>query len=202
MTEFRGTKHLSHINVSVYEETCKSILRVYTVRNFSKSMLTPSLDTKQEQSSKGDALLNVSQAIDALLIDGEEVIQRGGVAPQFLSYTKWLYLGVNTFLVIITLGVWLVFVPFFIVHWLKLKRQKWYITDRRLISVSGLIGLQTQEISYQRFAEATLKQGMLSRLFDTGTIMVSDTGTNRIELKLINKPLEIKKLLSQRAATL
>jgi uncharacterized membrane protein YdbT with pleckstrin-like domain len=145
---------------------------------------------------KGDAILNASQVLDDLLVDGEQVLRRGSVAPQYLSYLMWLYLVASIIGLFVCFGI---YVPFLWAHWVYMKRIRWYITDRRLLHVSGLFSLKTEEMSFRRIGEANLVQGIFSRLFNTGTVVVNDIGTNRITIPFINDPLSVKKLLSEKA---
>ena len=147
---------------------------------------------------KGDALLNASQALEDLLVDGEEVIKRGSVAPQYLSYILWIYIVVSVVFTLLC-GVGLLFAPFLFAHWFYLRRYRWYVTDRRILSISGLFSLKTEEIGFRRVGETNLAQGLLSRLFNTGTIVVNDIGTNSIKIPFVNNPLELKKLISTMA---
>lgn len=80
-----------------------------------------------------------------------------------------------------------------------MKRIRWYVTDKRLLNVSGLFALKTEEMSFKRIGEANLVQGVFSRLFNTGTVVVNDIGTNKITIPFINDPLSVKKLLSEKA---
>jgi membrane protein YdbS with pleckstrin-like domain len=161
---------------------------------------TTSLSSRRDRSAegKGDALLNASQALEDLLVDGEEVIRRGSVAPQYISYIMWIYI-VITVAATLACGVGILFAPFLLSHWLYLKRCRWYVTDRRILSISGLFSLKTEEIGFKRVGETNLSQGLLSRLFNTGTIVVNDIGTNSIKIPFVNNPLELKKLITARA---
>ena len=146
---------------------------------------------------KDSALLNTSKAIEQLLIPGESVIQRGRVAPQLIKYLKWWYVFICVVLAFTIIG--LVLVPITIAHWNYLNRIRWYITDKRLIYAHGLIGLKTEEIGFNRIGEANMTQGLFSRIFNTGTVVVNDIGSNKITLEFVDNPLAIKKLLSDKA---
>lgn len=154
--------------------------------------------SKRSTEGKGDPILNASQALEDLLVDGEEVIKRGSVAPQYLSYIKWIYIFLVVFLSFFCL-IGIFAAPFLLGHWLYLKRFRWYLTDRRLLSISGLFTMKTEEIGFKRIGETNLVQGLFSRIFNTGTIVVNDIGTNKITIPFINNPLEVKKLISTKA---
>jgi uncharacterized membrane protein YdbT with pleckstrin-like domain len=143
-------------------------------------------------------LLNASQALEELLVEGEVVIRRGSVASQYISYILWIYIGISALFTVLC-GVGVVMAPFLFAHWLYLKRYRWYITDRRVLAISGLLSLQTQEIGFRRIGETNLSQGIFSRLFNTGTIVVNDTGSGKIKIPLVNNPLDLKKLISSKA---
>lgn len=147
--------------------------------------------------SKASALLNTSQAIEQLLVPGESVIQRGRVAPQYIKYLKWWFIFLCVVLAFTIIG--LVVIPITIARWNYLNRLRWCVTDRRLIFAHGLLGLKIEEIGFDRIGEANMTQGLFSRIFNTGTIVVNDIGSNMITLEFVDNPLGVKKLLSDKA---
>ena len=146
---------------------------------------------------KDSALLNTSKAIEQLLVPGESVIRRGQVAPQFLRYLKYWYIFLCVVLAFTIVG--LLAIPITIAHLNYLGRVRWYITDKRLIFAHGLLGLRSEEIGFDRIGETNMTQGIFSRIFNTGTIVVNDIGSNKITLQFVDDPLVVKKLLSDKA---
>ncbi|MDC0531540.1 PH domain-containing protein [Alphaproteobacteria bacterium] len=107
----------------------------------------------------------------------------------------WIYTFI-AFLYLIFLGVFIVGVFMF----LKMIINKWTteraLTNTRYIQKTGWIARNTEEISINKIEEVDLKQSILGRILDYGSISISGTGSGNILLKSIDSPLTFQKHLN------
>jgi hypothetical protein len=71
------------------------------------------------------------------------------------------------------------------------------LTNRRLVIKRGLIGRQTEEISFNRIEEVNLNQSMLQRILGSGDIRVTGTGSGEVVMKNIDAPLSVQKKINE-----
>ncbi len=69
--------------------------------------------------------------------------------------------------------VWFVVVPF--LNWLT---SNYAITDRRLITRSGLITRRGHDIPLMRISDVAYEHGLIDRLLGCGTLVISDASTH------------------------
>ena len=67
------------------------------------------------------------------------------------------------------------------------------VTSRRIIAKRGLISRNTLELNHQRVEGLAVNQGMISRLFNAGTITVNGTGGTRQAIPYISRPMEFRR---------
>lgn len=107
----------------------------------------------------------------------------------------WLFLDLYVILTFINIDYsvnLLVIIPFFAIHlfpvwiWIgdiataniKWKNTKYYVTDRRIIIQTGIIGASYQTIYYKDIKNVNLKIGLIDKLLGVGDIYI-DTGEVR-----------------------
>ena len=155
-------------------------------------------ESSSELAHSQPALISTTSTLANLLAPGEIVHKAGGVAPPYLKFNKYLMITILVPSALATLGVLLIFLgPLFYMRFKYLRNCAWCITDRRLITGRGLLRFQTQEIGLRRIGEVKLKQGIFSRIFNTGTLSVKDTGGSEILMPFLSNPLEVKKILGE-----
>ena len=93
---------------------------------------------------------------------------------------------------IITLGFGIVL---FLIWWLQAIGTTLTITNKRVILKKGILSKQTNEIYLTDVRNIQVSQGLLQRVFKTGTIGISSAGQSGIEIVAKNIP-EIEKLKS------
>lgn len=107
----------------------------------------------------------------------------------------WIYTFI-AFLYLIFLGVFIVGLFMF----LKMMINKWTteraLTNTRYIQKTGWIARNTEEISINKIEEVDLKQSILGRILDYGSVSISGTGSGNILLKSIDSPLTFQKHLN------
>ncbi|MCX6650408.1 MAG: PH domain-containing protein [Methanomassiliicoccales archaeon] len=60
-----------------------------------------------------------------------------------------------------------------IIQWLRYNNTEYIVTDRRIITQTGVIGLDTRYIDNEWVREVYVKVGIIDRFFGTGSVMVS-----------------------------
>lgn len=85
----------------------------------------------------------------------------GGVAG-------WVVWGIAALLII-----WLVVVPF--LNWMT---ANYAITDRRLITRSGIITRRGHDIPLIRISDVAYEHGLIDRMLGCGTLVISDASTH------------------------
>ncbi len=61
------------------------------------------------------------------------------------------------------------------------------VTSRRVIAKRGLIGRSTLELNHARVEGLAVRQGIISRIFNAGTIVVNGTGGTRQSIPFISE---------------
>ena len=107
----------------------------------------------------------------------------------------WIY-TFSAFLYLLFLGVFIIGIIIFI----KMMINKWTteraLTNTRYIQKTGWIARNTEEISINKIEEVDLKQSILGRILDYGSVSISGTGSGNILLKSIDSPLTFQKHLN------
>ena len=107
----------------------------------------------------------------------------------------WIY-SFLALLYLIFLGIFLIGIFIFF----KMMIYKWTtkraLTNTRYIQKTGWIARNTEEIGINKIEEVDLKQSVLGRILDYGSISISGTGSGNILLKKIDSPLTFQKHLN------
>lgn len=115
------------------------------------------------------------------------------LAIKILIYTDLLTLSVNGLmnLLITLVPIFVLVVPFFL--WLKSFEQG--VTNRRVVLKSGIVSRDTTEIRLEAIEKIEIKQTVLGRILNFGTIHVTGKGSASLIIKDVNQPIEIKRAI-------
>lgn len=91
---------------------------------------------------------------------------------------------------------------------LRYRNTEYMITDRRLVTQTGAIGLDTRFVALDRIQEVYVRIGILDKAFGTGTLFATTagysgmttadgTGGLRPSLRALREPYEVQKLLQE-----
>ena len=123
--------------------------------------------------------------VEKTLGQGEKIV--------FKVTFHWLFTALAYFY-LITLG-W-IFVGIFL--FFKMMIYKWtteqVLTEHRFIKKIGWIMRKTEEMRIDRMEEVNLHQSVIQRIFDTGNIVITGTGTSDIKMDWIDQPLIFQRL--------
>ncbi len=123
--------------------------------------------------------------INQILIDGEQVIYQARLS--LWSQFVLILLG----LVLLPLfGFGLIL---FLWAWLICKTTELAITNKRIISKSGIIKRTTMELRLDKIESIKVDQGVLGRMLNYGAITISGTGGDKTPIESIADPLHFQK---------
>lgn len=123
--------------------------------------------------------------VDSVLISGETVMHRGHVS---LWPHAWkILLGV---VLLPAFGLGLVFLAWV---WIVYRTTEIAITNKRIIAKFGFVSRSTIEINLPKVESVQVDQGVLGRMLDYGTIIVSGAGTPNLAIPGAAEPLEFRK---------
>ncbi|MFA5477977.1 MAG: PH domain-containing protein [Bacteroidales bacterium] len=123
--------------------------------------------------------------IEGALTKGEEVVYKGKVS--IWSLAPSLLLG---FILLPFYGLGLLF---WAVAAIKYLTTELAITNKRVIAKFGLISRSTIEINIQRIESIQVNQGILGRIFNFGSIVVSGAGNPQAPIPGISSPLQFRR---------
>lgn len=123
--------------------------------------------------------------VDSVLISGETVMHRGHVS---LWPHAWKILFGIVLLPVFGLGLivlgWV---------WILYRTTEIAITNKRIIAKFGFISRSTIEINLPKVESVQVDQGVMGRMLDYGTIIVSGAGTPNLSIPGAAEPLEFRK---------
>jgi uncharacterized membrane protein YdbT with pleckstrin-like domain len=127
----------------------------------------------------------MSSYIDQILIDGEKVIHRARVSLWSMS---WLILFGVLLLPVFGLGLILL-----IRVWLVYRTTELAITNKRIVSRTGIISRDVMELRLDKIESIQVGQGVLGRILNYGSIMIAGTGGDKTPIESIADPLLFQK---------
>lgn len=123
--------------------------------------------------------------VEGVLTKGEQVVHQGKVSIWSLS--PLLLLGL-IFLAFYGLGL-----LFWIAAAIRYFTTELAITNKRVIAKFGLISRSTIEINLQKIESIQVNQGILGRIFNFGSIVVSGAGNPQAPIPGISNPLQFRR---------
>jgi uncharacterized membrane protein YdbT with pleckstrin-like domain len=122
--------------------------------------------------------------VEGALTKGEQVVHQGKVS--IWSLVPLLLLG----LVFLAFGLGLLF---WIAAAIRYFTTELAITNKRVIAKFGLISRSTIEINLQKIESIQVNQGILGRIFNFGSIVVSGAGNPQAPIPGISNPLQFRR---------
>ena len=146
--------------------------------------------------------------IESTLIEGEKVILSPEIHP--IAYLKpvirltfyiliGLILGFGTGelemwkAIGILLGVLGVFELCFLVYdYLYYPRVEMAVTNKRVVCKTGIIGVDSEELQWNRVESIEIRQNVLGRLLNYGDVNFSGTGVSFVRFDTVKNPRMVK----------
>jgi len=123
--------------------------------------------------------------IEGALIQNEKIIYTGHIS--MWSQAPLLALGL---LFIPALGLGLVF---WLVAYIRYKTTELAITSKRVIAKFGFVSRQTVELNITKIESIQVNQGVLGRVFDFGTLVISGAGNPQAPIPGISDPMRFRR---------
>ena len=123
--------------------------------------------------------------VENALTKGEQVVYQGKVS--IWSLLPLLLLGL-IFLAVYGLGL-----LFWAAAAIRYFTTELAITNKRVIAKFGLISRSTIEINLQKIESIQVNQGILGRIFNFGSIVVSGAGNPQAPIPGISSPLQFRR---------
>ena len=126
--------------------------------------------------------------IEQNLIKDEEVIYEGKI--HWSIWVAPLIWAVIFAIPLVTIPVSLI-----ILLWtlLRVKGTEIAITNKRIIAKRGILSKHTLELNLQKIETVSVNQGIIARLFGSGSIIIKGTGGTSESFSCIAEPFEFRK---------
>jgi uncharacterized membrane protein YdbT with pleckstrin-like domain len=125
--------------------------------------------------------------IDESLSTGEEIaalFRQHWVVR--IPFALWLLLAVPSF------GITLAFALY---EYLRVKHTELGLTNKRVISKTGIISRKSEEMKLGSIETVEIDQGVLGRILGYGNIKVSGRGLSDVVLEKVDDPMAVKRAI-------
>lgn len=118
------------------------------------------------------------------LMAGEEIVYVGHIS----LWSLWWYLFFGV--VLLPVGVGLIFLA---IAFIKYKSTELVVTTKRLVAKFGFIARRTTEMNLLKIETVQVEQGVLGRIFNLGSLVISGAGTPQAPIPAISDPMTFHK---------
>lgn len=122
--------------------------------------------------------------IEGALIKDEKIIYTGNVS--LWSLAPLIALG------ILTIGIGIGFI-FWIIAFIRYKTTELAFTNKRVIAKFGFISRHTVELNINKVESIQVNQGILGRIFNFGTLVISGAGNPQAPIPGISEPMKFRR---------
>ena len=142
--------------------------------------------------------------IDKNLMEGEEVLYRAKLHwAVFIWPVIWLVVAILFFTAGKEMAVWgVIFLLLAIIMGLSAlityATSEFGLTNKRVVGKIGFIRRNSIEVLLSKVEGIQVKQGIIGRIFNYGTVTISGTGGLKDPFKKIARPLEFRKKVQER----
>lgn len=123
--------------------------------------------------------------IENALIKDEKIIYIGNVS--LWSLVPYIILG---FLLLAAFGLGLIF---WLIAFIRYKTTELAFTNKRVIAKFGFISRHTVELNIAKVESIQVNQGILGRIFNYGTLIVSGAGNPQGPIPSISNPMGFRR---------
>ncbi|NMF90993.1 PH domain-containing protein [Aromatoleum petrolei] len=127
--------------------------------------------------------------IDGALIKDEKVVYTGNIS--LWSLAPLILLGL-LFLALYGLGL-----IFWLVAFVRYKTTELAVTNKRVIAKFGFISRQTIELNINKVESIQVNQGILGRIFNFGSLVVSGAGNPQAPIPGISNPMSFRRVFME-----
>ena len=123
--------------------------------------------------------------IEGALIKDEKVIYTGNIS--LWSLAPLIVLGLATIWIF---GLGLIF---WVMAFIRYKTTELAFTNKRVIAKFGFISRQTIELNISKVESIQVNQGILGRIFNFGTLVISGAGNPQAPIPGISDPMSFRR---------
>ena len=127
----------------------------------------------------------MSSYVEGALVKDERIVHSGHIS----LWSMWHLIALGIIL-LPAFGVGLIFL---IMAYVRYNSTELAVTTKRVIVKHGFIRRQTVEINMSKVESIQVDQGVLGRLFDFGTLIISGTGTSHAPIAGVSAPMAFRK---------
>jgi uncharacterized membrane protein YdbT with pleckstrin-like domain len=144
--------------------------------------------------------------IEDNLVPGEEILYRAKLSIYalitpivMLAILLYLATRIDTLVVFIVV----VFSLYFLLRiFLVFKTTEFALTNRRIIAKKGILHRHSIEIVLNKVESITVNQPLDGRIWGYGTVIVTGSGGTQESFRMIDHPMELRKMVNTRLATI
>lgn len=127
--------------------------------------------------------------IEGALIKDEKVTYTGNIS--LWSLAPLILIG---FLLLSLYGLGLIF---WMVAFIRYKTTELVVTNKRVIAKFGFISRQTIEINISKIESIQVNQGILGRIFNYGSLVISGAGNPQAPIPGISNPMNFRRVFME-----
>lgn len=127
--------------------------------------------------------------IEGALIKDEKVTYTGNIS--LWSLAPLIVIG---FLLLALYGLGLIF---WMVAFIRYKTTELVVTNKRVIAKFGFISRQTIEINISKIESIQVNQGILGRIFNYGSLVISGAGNPQAPIPGISNPMNFRRVFME-----
>lgn len=127
--------------------------------------------------------------IEGALIKDEKVTYTGNIS--LWSLAPLILIG---FLLLALYGLGLIF---WAVAFIRYKTTELVVTNKRVIAKFGFISRQTIEINISKVESIQVNQGILGRIFNYGSLVISGAGNPQAPIPGISNPMNFRRVFME-----
>ena len=127
--------------------------------------------------------------IDGALIKDEKVVYTGNIS--LWSLAPLIFLG---FFLLFLYGLGLIF---WLVAFVRYKTTELAVTNKRVIAKFGFISRQTIELNINKVESIQVNQGILGRIFNFGSLVISGAGNPQAPIPGISDPMTFRRVFME-----
>ena len=151
-------------------------------------------------------LKNMDNYLEQVLKEGEKSLYHDRYAKIYLRIYKIFNIILQPFFLIIVIlafsfnqnmlgGITILISIGFLYAYLTYLFTEYCITDKRILKKTGFITRNVQEMNLNSVETVIVNEGIIDRIFKTGSIIVSGRGTQKISFNYIDNPTRVRELI-------
>ena len=123
------------------------------------------------------------------------IVQTVILLPVFFFGSYAIFEGVTITSVI---GIVLIVGLIITFEMIKIHVSEFAITNKRVISKLGLISRDVEEMNLKSIESVNLKQGVIGRILNVGSIVISGRGSSQVIFKEVDDPVAVRKKIKHK----